>query len=50
VINLLVALLHGEPPAEQQILLPPELVIRESSLGYELPREIRSTADNAARP
>lgn len=33
-IHILVALLAGETPDEQQILLTPELVIRESSVGY----------------
>ena len=34
VIHLLIALLRGEQPAAQHILLPPELVVRESSQGY----------------
>jgi DNA-binding LacI/PurR family transcriptional regulator len=34
VIHLLVALLRGEPPGTQHVLLAPELVVRESSLGY----------------
>lgn len=34
VVNLLTALLKGEPPGMQHISLPPELVVRESSLGY----------------
>ncbi len=34
VVELLVRLLEGETPKEQQILLPSELVIRESSQGY----------------
>ena len=33
VIDLLAALLHGQAPEEQQILLAPELIIRELSLG-----------------
>jgi DNA-binding LacI/PurR family transcriptional regulator len=37
VIHLLIELLKGETPPEQQILLSPELVIRESSLGYVRP-------------
>ncbi len=36
VINLLIALLKEEQPARQQILLPPELIVRESSLGFKL--------------
>ncbi len=35
VITLLIALLRQEQPAERHILLPPELVVRESSLGFE---------------
>jgi len=35
VVQLLVSLLRGENPAEQQILLVPELVIRESTQGYQ---------------
>lgn len=35
VIEILVNLLEGNPPGEQQILLPPELIIRESSQGYQ---------------
>ncbi len=34
VIEMMIAVLEGEPLAENQILLPPELIIRESSLGY----------------
>jgi DNA-binding LacI/PurR family transcriptional regulator len=34
VIHLLINLLKEEPPAESHILLSPELVVRESSLGY----------------
>jgi DNA-binding LacI/PurR family transcriptional regulator len=34
VINVLIDLLKGEQPAESHILLSPELVVRESSLGY----------------
>ena len=34
VIKLLIAQLNGEQPAPQRILLRPELVVRESSLGY----------------
>lgn len=37
VINLLIGCLNGEPPAAQQILLSPELVVRESSLGFTPP-------------
>ena len=33
VINLLITFLKGEQPAATQILLAPELVVRESSLG-----------------
>lgn len=32
---MLVKLLEGEPVANQQVLLPPELIIRESSLGFD---------------
>jgi DNA-binding LacI/PurR family transcriptional regulator len=39
VVNLLIELFKEEPPEAQQLLLPPELVVRESSLGYEMPRE-----------
>lgn len=35
VINQLIALLNTASPEIRQLLLPPELVIRESSLGYE---------------
>jgi DNA-binding LacI/PurR family transcriptional regulator len=35
VIEILVNLLAGEKRQEQQILLPPELIIRESSQGYQ---------------
>jgi DNA-binding LacI/PurR family transcriptional regulator len=31
VIQLLVSLLRGEEPAERQVLLRPELIVRESS-------------------
>ncbi len=34
VINLLIALLREEQPGAQHILLPPDLVVRESSQGY----------------
>jgi DNA-binding LacI/PurR family transcriptional regulator len=34
VVNVLTAFLKGEQPGLQHILLPPELVVRESSLGY----------------
>ncbi len=34
VIHLLIAQLRGEQPAPQRILLRPELVVRESSVGY----------------
>ncbi|MEP7290387.1 MAG: LacI family DNA-binding transcriptional regulator [Chloroflexota bacterium] len=34
VINLLIAQLRGEQPAAQRLLLRPELVVRESSVGY----------------
>jgi DNA-binding LacI/PurR family transcriptional regulator len=34
VVNLLTAFLKGEQPGTQHVLLPPELVVRESSLGY----------------
>ena len=37
VINLLIAQLRGEQPAPQRILLRPELVVRESSVGYVAP-------------
>ena len=38
VIEILVNVLEGTPPAAQQILLTPELIIRESSLSYQ-PRQ-----------
>lgn len=47
VINLLIAQLKDEQPVRQSILLPPELVIRESSLGYAPPT--RSHAGSPAR-
>ena len=34
VVQLLVQMLQGEEPATHQLLLPPQLLIRESSLGY----------------
>lgn len=37
VINLLIAQLRGEQPATQRVLLRPELVVRESSVGYTPP-------------
>ena len=37
VVNLLIAQLRGEQPATQRILLRPELVVRESSVGYMPP-------------
>ncbi|MBN1678683.1 MAG: LacI family DNA-binding transcriptional regulator [Anaerolineae bacterium] len=36
-INILVNLLEGNPTDTQQVLLPPELIIRESSQGYYQP-------------
>ncbi len=38
VTQLLINILKGEAPAERHILLPPELIIRDSSLGYVLPQ------------
>jgi DNA-binding LacI/PurR family transcriptional regulator len=35
VVQMLVSLLKGENPGDQQTLLPPELIIRESSQGYQ---------------
>lgn len=35
VIEMLVSVLEGRDPGEEHILLPPELVIRESSLNYQ---------------
>lgn len=35
VVRLLVSLLEDRPVAEQHILVPPELIIRESSLGFQ---------------
>ena len=37
VIDLLIAQLRGEQPASQRVLLRPELVVRESSVGYTPP-------------
>ena len=34
VVEMFIAILEGETLVENQILLPPELIIRESSLGY----------------
>lgn len=38
VTQLLINLLKGEVPAEKHILLPPELIIRDSSLGFVHPQ------------
>lgn len=38
VTQLLINLLKGEVPAEKHILLPPELIIRDSSLGFVRPQ------------
>jgi len=35
VVKMLVSLLQGEDPDEQQLMLLPDLVIRESTLGYQ---------------
>jgi DNA-binding LacI/PurR family transcriptional regulator len=35
VVKILVDLLEGKEPSDQQVLLPPELIIRESSQGYQ---------------
>jgi len=38
VMQILICLLKGETPAKHTILLPPELIIRESSGGYLRPQ------------
>ncbi len=46
VVQLLVSQLRGEESGCQQILLPPELVIRESSVGYQPAEQERAHVRN----